>query len=541
MRRLARPMCRGAKRLFPFFFVFSDLVFCRLLTRWSAPRKRFFRLATISSDDTPETRETMGVPRARTARVAPTLCLVVALVASAAAVRAEPPEDALVSAVQDALQTHARGDVDAALGKYDAIVADAPAFARLSSLAAATVLNNAGGIVYMRGDANAALAYFERAVRIHPRHAESLVNLAVCQSEDFGKHDEALVAAREAVRLRANHAKSHHVLGNVLQRLGQMPEAHLRFETAEALARGTRAKPEPGSYRRPKARRVGETRPSGVFSYVDETSDAIDGESGKPLGKELRLETLSVVPPVFRVAGFLSPRERARIVALARPEMERSRTVSDGDFEKEDEKNARSSAKRPPRRSSTAWLAADADVTTRRVRDRAADLLGIPWTLNDDDGKKHRPGLLDERLQVLRYEKGGYFDVHHESTAFLNRFATILYYLDGPGFGNGGQTAFPLGPSGVGDGSRNVTAACAPESAGVLIDPVPGDAVLFFNLDENGDVDPSAIHAACEVAGGEKWAANHWFNVPERRPGFETRLSGTIRANGRDQDELRRR
>ena len=74
-----------------------------------------------------------------------------------------------------------------------------------------------------------------------------------------------------------------------------------------------------------------------------------------------------------------------------------------------------------------------------------------------------------------------------------------------------------------------------------MIDPVPGDAVLFFNLDENGDVDPSAIHAACEVAGGEKWAANHWFNVPERRPGFETRLSGTIRANGRDQDELRRR
>lgn len=50
-----------------------------------------------------------------------------------------------------------------------------------------------------------------------------------------------------------------------------------------------------------------------------------------------------------------------------------------------------------------------------------------------------------------------------------------------------------------------------------MIDPIPGDAVLFFNLDERGDVDPSAIHAACEVTGGEKWAANHWFNVPERR------------------------
>ena len=113
--------------------------------------------------------------------------------------------------------------------------------------------------------------------------------------------------------------------------------------------------------------------------------------------------------------------------------------------------------------------------------------------------------------------------MHHESTAFLNRFATVLYYLDGPGESNGGQTAFPLGPDGrLKEGAGgvyggNVAAACSTNSSGVLIDPIPGDAVLFFNLDERGDVDPSAIHAACEVTGGEKWAANHWFNVPERR------------------------
>ena len=480
----------------------------------------------------------MGVPFARTAGVAPTWALVVARIASAAAVTAEPPEDALVSTVQDALQTHARGDVDAALGKYDAIVDDAPAFARLSGTAAATVLNNAGGILYTRGDANAALAYFERAVRVHPAHAESLVNLAVCQSEDFGNHAEALVAAREAVRLRPDHAKSHHVLGNVLQRLGQMPEAHLRFKTAEALAEGTRAKPEPGSYRRREARRVGELQKSGVFAD-DDANDADDKKGRLNERRELVLETLSVVPPVFRIPGFLSKRERARIVALARPEMERSRTVSDG----EEEKNKKGFAKPPPRRSSTAWIAADADDATRRVRDRAADLLGIPWTsVTDRDGrdKKLRPGLLDERLQVLRYEKGGYFDVHHESTAFLNRFATVLYYLDGPGESNGGQTAFPLGPDGrLKEGAGgvyggNVAAACSTNSSGVLIDPIPGDAVLFFNLDERGDVDPSAIHAACEVTGGEKWAANHWFNVPERRAGVggssslrETRADGT--------------
>ena len=489
-------------------------------------------------DDAPAhnpTRETMGVPFARTARVAPTSYLVVALVACSAAVSAEAPEDALVSRVQDALQTHARGDADAALEMYDAIVRDASAFARLSRVAAATVLNNAGGILYTRGDAIAALPYFERAVRVHPAHAESLVNLAVCLSEDLGKHEEALVAAREATRLRADHAKSHHVLGNILQRLGQMPEAHLRFKTAEVLARGTRAKPEPGSYATRRARRLGETRPSGVF--VDDANAAFGT-------RELVLETVSVVPPVFRVAGFLSERERSRIIEMARPEMERSRTVGDGVARKRGAS---------PRRSETAWIAAGADETTRDVRDRAADLLGIPSSAL----------LRDERLQVLRYERGGYFDVHHESTAFLNRFATLLYYLDGPGDGNGGQTAFPLGPDGEGGGvlsgedakdvarslgvyGGNVTAACS-SSIGVRVDPIPGDAVLFFNLDRDGDADPFAIHAACEVTGGEKWAANHWFNVPEKR---SVGVPSSERAEAdpderetktRDEEELRRR
>ena len=162
---------------------------------------------------------------------------------------ADPPEDALVSTVQDALQTHARGDVDAALGKYDAIVDDAPASRVSRHRGRDGPEQRRRYFVHARGGERRA-RLFERAVRVHPAHAESLVNLAVCQSEDFANHAEALVAAREAVRLRPDHAKSHHVLGNVLQRLGQMPEAHLRFKTAEALAEGTRAKPEPGSYRR---------------------------------------------------------------------------------------------------------------------------------------------------------------------------------------------------------------------------------------------------------------------------------------------------
>ena len=38
---------------------------------------------------------------------------------------------------------------------------------------------------------------------------------------------------------------------------------------------------------------------------------------------------------------------------------------------------------------------------------------------------------------------------------------------------------------------------------------------LFYNFDDEGEVDGTAMHAACPVTGGVKWAANHWFNIPE--------------------------
>jgi hypothetical protein len=46
--------------------------------------------------------------------------------------------------------------------------------------------------------------------------------------------------------------------------------------------------------------------------------------SGSKLGdvEHLELETVSVVPPVFRIRGFLSAAERASIIAAARPDMQ---------------------------------------------------------------------------------------------------------------------------------------------------------------------------------------------------------------------------
>ena len=427
-------------------------------------------------------------------RARPSLALAVTL-ALALVVSCEDP---LVTAYREAVATHASGDPDGALVQYESILDDPDLAARLSPHAAATMHNNAGGVYYARGDAHRAHAHFARAVELHPDHAEALVNLALVLSEDLRRHDDATVHARRAVGLRPDHPKSHHLLGNILQRAGQHPEAHLRFKTAEALAAGRPARAPPDTPRW-RADRVGDR----VRVDLDDGTFAI-------------LETVSVVPPVFRARGFLSPDERARVVALAEPRMERSRTVADAD--PDPAANDAAPVRPPPRVSETAWLATRGDATLEAIAARAMALLRLPPAF----------AAASERLQVLRYNPGGYFGVHHESTAFLRRFATALYYLEGPGEGNGGETAFLLGPDGrggvpVGDEAAaaaaaaavsggNVTEACR---VGVTVSPEPGDAILFYNFDDEGEVDGTAMHAACPVTGGVKWAANHWFNIPE--------------------------
>ena len=40
-----------------------------------------------------------------------------------------------------------------------------------------------------------------------------------------------------------------------------------------------------------------------------------------------------------------------------------------------------------------------------------------------------------------------------------------------------------------------------------------GDAVLWYNYDADGKLDPRAVHCAKPVHRGEKWAANHWVSL----------------------------
>ena len=101
---------------------------------------------------------------------------------------------------------------------------------------------------------------------------------------------------------------------------------------------------------------------------------------------------------MFRVRDFLTADERKRIIELATPELRDSHVVSMEGSNKTS-KNASSSHSPHPRKSSTAWIVADTDETgvLESIRRSAMRLMVLPDTVKS------------ERLQVLRYEAGGYF------------------------------------------------------------------------------------------------------------------------------------
>lgn len=129
---------------------------------------------------------------------------------------------------------------------------------------------------------------------------------------------------------------------------------------------------------------------------------------------------------------------------------------------------------------------------------RAADLLQL-------DESILRTNQNVEDMQVVHYVNGQKYDSHHDwgvSGYPESRLITLLIYLtDMPHAEAGGETAFPKGANG----------------RGFKVQPKKGDAVLFYNLLEDGNGDDLALHAALPVLEGEKWLANFWVWDPQRR------------------------
>lgn len=198
------------------------------------------------------------------------------------------------------------------------------------------------------------------------------------------------------------------------------------------------------------------------------------------LHAEPSIKQLSETPSIFLLSDFLSEKECDHMIKISKPNMVPSKVVDDD----------KAGAVLDKRRSSKGFFVPKKwkDPISMRIEKRIADLTNMPV----ENG---------ENLHVLCYQVGGEFKPHFD---FFNtetaggkdclkaggqRYATVVMYLNTPEAG--GETIFP--------------------EANIAITPKKGDAVLFYNLYDDGTVDPHSLHGGVPVIAGEKWIMTKWI------------------------------
>ena len=202
-------------------------------------------------------------------------------------------------------------------------------------------------------------------------------------------------------------------------------------------------------------------------------------------------------PPIFVLRNLLSPEDCQRIQQEATNlSMGPAETVTKGDFQSR-------------KHCTVAWIQ-EMESDPPLVLPLARGLAHL--FVSEDIRKDPCSGIED--LQVLHYEEGGEYVLHHDSET---RALTIIYYLNG----NAG-TWFPLAGSKLPRPLHKVQAmrqcqSLYPEQHGICVggERLPinaGDAVAFYNYldDGSGMLNWRAIHTGLP-AKGSKWIANHWF------------------------------
>lgn len=149
---------------------------------------------------------------------------------------------------------------------------------------------------------------------------------------------------------------------------------------------------------------------------------------------------------------------------------------------------------RDPLRSSSDWSLdpLEEDFILRWVQARMAVAAGCPL-------------VQAEHLVVLHYAPGEQYKPHRDdlgATALQRhrpqagqRRRTLCAYLNE--VEQGGQTEFPL--------------------LGLAVQPRPGSAVIFDNLDAHGKGEPRSLHAGRPVLAGQKWLATLWWRQRDYR------------------------
>jgi prolyl 4-hydroxylase len=201
------------------------------------------------------------------------------------------------------------------------------------------------------------------------------------------------------------------------------------------------------------------------------------------------LTSVSLAPRVLLLENFLNEFEADQIISFS------TNKVKESYVGNHDEGGGRTSDTRTSRNT---WIPRQTSDLTETLSRRAADVLGL-------DEKLLWSAKNAEDLQVVSYVDGQRYDSHHDwgvSGRPESRFITMLMYLTtqkSPA--SGGETAFPKANNGL----------------GMKVVPKKGNAVIFYNLLDDGNGDDLALHAALPCTDGKKWLANYWVWDPKRK------------------------
>ena len=445
-----------------------------------------------------------------------------------------------------ALKLHQNGLLDEAIVAYLNVLPD------LTGKLASTLHSNVGAIYMNKGENELARDQFDLSVKAEPGNAQSHFNLAVILTSKFEAHGKAIYHCSTALKLDPSMYKALHLMGNILQNLGKDADAQKYFVMAENLAleisehtrlsEGDSDNVEEGSGTDNNkwsrfaimGAKLGDVFTNKASSSSDVTSDALHTD-------EYQLICISERPLIFRIPQFITSSEAEHIKARAESQLQKSFVMGgqsteidasvSGDVSQSSTDLSATNEENPDtklyRSSYNAWLHPD-DLSTT-LQKRLAVTTGLPLRLF-----QHK----SEELQVVKYEVGGEFKVHHDSSAFHPRLLTALLYLNSVPSDMGGETWFPfagnrrefnlsteaailtaLNMHETGSSSSESEKTNSPN--GLFVTPTLGDALIFFNHQQSGSIDSAAVHAGLPIKqdqgavessaeASEKWIANYW-------------------------------
>eukprot|EP00884_Botryococcus_braunii_P014162 jgi/Botrbrau1/22747/Bobra.0132s0080.1 len=221
-------------------------------------------------------------------------------------------------------------------------------------------------------------------------------------------------------------------------------------------------------------------------------SNASSDTARAHMGWDGHIEELSWKPRAFLLKSFLSHEECDHLVSKASPKMMNS-TVVDNETGK--------SIASTVRTSTGTFFGPHEDSVIQGIEERIAVATHFP----EENG---------EGIQVLHYVNGQKYEPHHDffhdkynarAETGGQRVATVLMYLSTPE--EGGETIFP-------NAGRKVTgpgwSKCALK--GLAVKAKKGDALLFYSMDNDHELDFASLHGSCPTLKGEKWSATKWIH-----------------------------